>query len=392
MSTAVSRDQDRQFVSVEATRQVGSDRVVGLDVARALAVVGMFGAHVGAIADDVDSSPSTWPAVAWGRSSILFAVLAGISIALLSGRTVPLGGDDLVRARMRILVRAAWVFLIGGVLDALGTDVDVILGVYAVLFVLAVPFLRWRRRDLLVAAALLALVTPPALVVLGQFIVHNGASEAPLPVLAVTGFYPALSWWPFILVGLAVGRSDLGSRGVRGTLLAAGAGMAALGYGGGWLTTRWWADGRLSEGPWDGAERPGEFDLAWLSGATPHSGTTFEIVGSTGVALLVIAVCLIVAEWQPTVTFPLASVGAVALTVYTGQVVAIWVLGTDEYVDNGLWVAFVLASLIVATTWRVLFGRGPLERLLTWSTNRAAWPTARALPSDRPHHPGGAPS
>lgn len=355
--------------------------MAGLDVARALAVFGMFAAHVGAIADDVDSSPSTWPALAWGRSSILFAVLAGISIALLSGRTVPLGGDDLVRARMRILMRAAWVFLIGGVLDALGTDVDVILGVYAVLFVLALPFLRWQRRDLLVAAALLALVTPPALVLLGQFIVHNDASEAPLPVLAVTGFYPVLSWWTFILVGLAVGRSDLGSRRVRGTLLAAGAGMAALGYGGGWMTTRWWADGRLSEGPWDGAERPGEFDLAWLSGATPHSGTTFEIVGSTGVALLVIAVCLIVAEWQPTVTFPLASVGAMALTVYTGQVVAIWVLGTDEYVDNGLWVAFVLASLVVATTWRVLVGRGPLERLLTWSTTRAAWPTARALPS-----------
>ena len=67
-----------------------------------------------------------------GRSSILFAVLAGVSLALLSGRTDPVRGDDLVRARTRILVRAAWVFAIGGALEALGTDVDIILGVYAV--------------------------------------------------------------------------------------------------------------------------------------------------------------------------------------------------------------------------------------------------------------------
>jgi uncharacterized membrane protein YeiB len=385
MSTAVSRDRARQLPSVEARLQSGSDRVVGLDVARALAVFGMFGAHVGAIADDVDSAPSTWLAVAWGRSSILFAVLAGISIALLSGRTVPVAGDDLVRARMRILVRAAWVFVIGGVLDALGADLDVILGVYAVLFVLALPFLRWSRRNLLVAAAVLAVATPPALVVLAQFIVHNGASEAPLPQLAVTGFYPALSWWTFILVGLAVGRSDLGSRRVRTALLASGAGLAALGYGGGWLTTQRWAGGRLSEGPWDGSESPGRFDLAWLSGATPHSGTAFEIVGSTGVALVVVAGCLVVAERLPRVTFPLASVGAMALTVYTGQVVAIWVIDADEYVDNGLWVTFILVSLILATAWRVLLGQGPLERVVTWSSNRAAGlDAARPLPERPP--------
>ena len=128
------------------------DRVVGLDVARALAVFGMLGAHVGAVASDVGLLPSSWLGVVNGRSSILFAVLAGISVALLSGRTVPVHGDDLVRARVRIFVRAAWVLVIGGALEALGTDIDIILGVYAVLFVLALPFLRWPPRRLLLAA------------------------------------------------------------------------------------------------------------------------------------------------------------------------------------------------------------------------------------------------
>jgi len=145
MSTALSSAQtDAPLPSTEQTDRRPPGRVVGLDVARALAVFGMFGAHVGVVADDVGLSPATWSGVVNGRSSILFAVLAGISLALMSGRTVPVGGDDLVRARTRILVRAAWVFAIGGALEALGTEIDVILGVYALLFVFSLPFLQWR--------------------------------------------------------------------------------------------------------------------------------------------------------------------------------------------------------------------------------------------------------
>jgi uncharacterized membrane protein YeiB len=390
VTVTTNRSQPDQVSRAGDNGSVDRDRVVGLDVARALAVFGMFGAHVG-VTDDLELSPSTWLDIVWGRSSILFAVLAGISIALLSGRTVPVTGDDLVRARLRILVRAAWVFLIGGVLEALGADLDVILCVYAVLFVLALPFLQSSRRNLLIAAGVLAVVTPPLLVVLAQFIVANGADEAPFPELAVTGFYPALIWWTFILVGLAVGRSDLGSRRVRATLLALGAGLTALGYGAGWVTTQWWAGGRISEGPWEGAERPGQWDSSWLSGAAPHSGTTFEIVGSVGFALMIIAVCLVLAERLPTVTFPLAAVGSMALSVYTAQVVAISIIGADNE-DNRPWLAFVLVTLLLATLWRLTLGRGPLERLLTWSSTRAAGSTPARSTEPRPSStsaPGG---
>jgi hypothetical protein len=108
-----------------------------------------------------------------------------------------------------------------------------------------------------------------------------------------------------------------------------------------------------------------------VTGAVPHSGTTFEIFGSVGVALAVIVVCL-VAERLPAVTFPFAAVGAMAFTVYTGQAVAVWLLGTLEYVDNITWLTFILASLAFATAWRLILGRGLHERLLTWSFNRAA--------------------
>jgi uncharacterized membrane protein YeiB len=347
-------------------------RIVGLDVARALAVFGMLGAHLGVVAPDVAASPSTWSGVVNGRPSILFAVLAGISVALLSGRTTPVSGEDLVRARVRILVRAAWVFAIGGALEALGTDIDVILGVYAVLFVLALPFLRWSPRRLLLAAGVLAVVTPPADLVLTQFVVATDAYDTPFVSLAVTGAYPALIWWTFLLVGLAVGRCDLTTTPARTRLVAAGTGLAIVGYGGGWLSTQWWAAGQAQTWPVEDTTRPEESDPVLLTGAFPHTGTTFEIVGSVGVALIVIAMCLIVADRLPRTVFPLAAVGSMALTTYAGGIVAVAVTGTLDYTTNRPWLIYVVVTTAAATLWRLFLGRGPLERLLTWSSLRAA--------------------
>lgn len=369
-TTAPKRDRDRDR----------HGRIVGLDVARALAVFGMLGAHVGAVPDDVQAAPSSWLGVVNGRPSILFAVLAGISVALLSGRTVPATGDDLVRARIRILVRAAWVFAIGGALEALGTDVDVILGVYALLFVLALPFLRWPPRRLLLAAAVLAVLTPPATLLLTQYADAQDAYDTPFVSLAVTGPYPALIWWTFILVGLAVGRCDLTTTRVRGALVAAGAGLAVVGYGAGWLTTQWWAGGQPMIWPLKDTVRPAQSHPALLTGAFPHSGTTFEVVGSVGVALVVIGMCLVAADRLPRVLFPLAAVGSMALTAYGGGIVAVWAIGTLDYDTNRPWLVYVLIITAAATIWRLFLGRGPLERLLTWSSTRVA---GQAAPSRR---------
>ncbi|MGY1743375.1 MULTISPECIES: heparan-alpha-glucosaminide N-acetyltransferase domain-containing protein [unclassified Blastococcus] len=343
-----------------------------MDLARGVAVLGMFGAHMG-IGDDaeLDLDPSTWPAVVDGRSSILFAVLAGVSIALLSGGPAPAEGEELVRARVRILVRAAWVFLIGGLLELLDTFVAVILGVYAILFVLAVPFLRWRPARLLALAGVLAVVTPVVDLLVGQLVTENGNEDEAFAQTVVTGVYPAVIWWTFVLVGLAVGRLDLRASRTRLALLGTGTALAVLGYAGGWWSTGAWADGRASEGIEEGFRHAGEVDPAWLSGAAPHGGTTFEVVGSTGVALAVLGLCLVLADLLPRLTHPLASVGALALTVYSAHLVAIAVLDPGYPAGTGLWLRFCVVALVAAPLWRLLLGAGPLERLLT-RTSRAA--------------------
>ncbi len=357
------------------TDGTGSGRIGGLDLARGLAVLGMFGAHLD-IAPELTADPSTWGAVVEGRSSILFATLAGVSMALLSGRTVPADGIDLVRARLRIAVRAAWVFAIGAVLEWLDTFVAIILGVYAVLFVLALPFLRWSPRRLLVAAGIVVVAGPPLNVVLGQALSVADAESHYVAELLVTGTYPAMLWLAFVLVGLAVGRLDLAAGGVRARLAGSGAAAAVLGYAAGWGSTRTLADGVPSSGPEEGFASPvGEWEAAWLTGAEPHSGTTFELVGSGGFAVLVIAGCLAVADLLPRLTAPLRAVGSLALSVYTAQIVVLCVLlAVDPAAAQGVgtWLAFVLSALAGAGLWWWQLGRGPLERLLTWSSTRAA--------------------
>jgi uncharacterized membrane protein YeiB len=358
--------------AVEAAR---GGRIAGLDVARGLAVLGMFGAHL-QIGDELTADPSSWAAVVDGRSSVLFATLAGVSIALLSGRTRPAEDVDLVRARLRIAVRAAWIFVLGGMLEWLDTPVAVILGVYALLFFLALPFLRWSVGGLLAAAAFVALAGPVLTAVLGQFLTAGDDGEHPLARLLATGPYPALLWWAFVLIGLAVGRLDLRKPAVQARLAAIGAAAAVVGYGGGRLTTDGLADGRVSRGPEEAFRFPlGEWRVDWFTGAEPHSGTTFEIVGSSGFAVLVIAACLLLADRLPLLVAPPAAVGAMALSVYAAHLVVLWaILAVAPQSAQGVdvWLLFAGGALVGATAWRALLGRGPLERLLTWSSSTAA--------------------
>jgi uncharacterized membrane protein len=365
----------------------GPGRVPGVDVARGLAVLGMFAAHVGVATDDW-SRPSGWLALAHGRSSILFATVAGLSLALVTGRTQPPDGDALVRARVRMLARAACLLAVGAVLDLLGTRVYLILGFYAAYFVLAVPALRWPPRRLVSVAAVVAVVGPPlaywgpeALARAGLRLPRDG--DGGVTHFLLTGHYPAVVWMAYLLVGLAIGRSAaLTSAAVRAALVVGGASASLLcsalsaqllGPAGGAdavlsrvaaTQSRWFPEPLAWDDPWP----PVEGQLL----AGPHHDTLLEVVGSGGFAVAVIGLCLTVGRVGSRLLAPLAAVGSMALTVYTLQIVAIWRWDLLDSETNGPLGVMVLVTLVAATVWRAGFGRGPLERLVSRAANAAA--------------------
>jgi len=326
----------------------------------------MYGAHVGVTVPFDWAEPGTWLDVVNGRSSILFALLAGVSIAIISGRTRVASGTDLRAARIRILVRAVLVFALGIFLVSLDTRIAIILPVYAVLFVAAIPVLRWRSRSLFVAAAILAVVGPIVAVLASVYL----PTGDPVLDLLLTGHYPAVIWISFVLVGLGVGRLELGARRVQLWLLGVGLALTVAGYGLGVAANR----AVLAS-----ATLP-PLDIRLLATTEPHSGSPFEVVGSTGFALAVLALFLLAAPHARLLLYPLAAVGSMALSAYTAHVVIVFFIGDSAFAqtDNGLYLAFVFGALVLCSVWALTLGRGPLERVLTWVSRTAARPIRRA--------------
>lgn len=368
----------------ETTQTVSADtaraRLVGVDIARALAIFGMFAAHILVNVGELGWAPRTWDALVTGRSSILFGVLAGVSVALMTGRTLPPTGPALVQARIRLMVRGMLIWVIGGVLDGFVHPVAIILQVYGVTFFLLVPMLRWRVRTL-VATALGLIVLGPLVGVGLRWLATQSPSLSPdsseLFTMMVDGPYAGFLWLGLGCIGLAAGRADLTARRTQLTLLGAGTLGMLIGYGGSALlgdptVEVYTAPPAPRDGP------PVDFNvtdaLAALLVAEPHSGSPTEGLGSGGFALTVLAICLLLPPAVTRALRPIAAVGSMALTVYVVQILALVWVDPRTTADNDVLVlaSFVVVAMLLATFWSTFVGRGPLETLLRLVADAAA--------------------
>ena len=386
---------------------------MGVDVARAVAIIGMVAAHTGASPTFELTDPTSWDALVHGRSSIVFAVVAGVSIAFVTARAREATVDELRVIRLGLVGRGAAVFVIGLVLELVGTQVAVVLTVYGLVYVAVIPFITWSRRRLVVVAAVATVVCPPVLAVSETF------GQGPATVLAFFSAYPVTVWMVAVLAGLVVGRSRLDLTRTAALLVLAGAVLAGLGYGvgaavgpGDPATAASESAGSESAGSESGASESGasigtdplpadRFDLSEslctdegaglvicspadeaiasagpaddpsvldvfglesvfrgagaLVTSYPHSGGSAEIAGSIGVALVVIGLCLLVSRPLRWVLWPLAALGSCALTAYVLHAVVLS--------------AWFIASL---RGWVTTGPETPLQGVVTWGLLVAA--------------------
>ncbi|MGI5459804.1 DUF418 domain-containing protein [Streptomyces sp. CA-249302] len=382
-------------------RPPSTGRLVGIDLARGLAVLGMYAAHVGP--DPTVGGPLGFLLeLPRGRASALFALLAGFSLVLITGRPHPRTGRAGRQAMCRIVLRALVLMALGFALTALDTDVDVILSFYGLLFLLVLPLYRLSARTLACIAAAGALILPQVLYVVRQSVEGGDWADAVVAAdplaritgtdgfmeLLFTGEYPVLTWMSFMVAGMAVARLDLARGRTFTQLSCTGGALALLGYGGSWLAlhlvphalttvaaatdggsagSAWWSDtvGDVTDGT------PAD----WLLVAAPHSQTTFSILGNTGVALVVVAACGAAARMPRLLrpATPVTAVGMTALTAYVLHILAIRVVGMEDATGPALLslLLFTLAAMLFATTWTRHFRRGPLEYLLHTATRPA---------------------
>lgn len=336
-----------------------------------------------------------------GHSSVLFATLAGFSLVLIAGRREPKTGLAGRQAKARIAIRAVILLALGTVM-AMEYGSVVILAFYGVYFLLALPLVRLRARTLAIIAAGLALVTPQLSFALNSLLTQpvrqsinaydplHRLSDLGVLDLLFTGFYPTITWMPFVIAGMALARLDLSATTVQRRLAALGAALTVAAYGTSLLLAgkdalRSTAEsGKPSGGSEAASSAGGSFDArrsaSDLLSAGPHSGTTFDIIGSVGVAILVIVCATVLMDRLPLLhrlAKPIIAVGAMSLTAYVGHfVIQGWLPGLGATYDEGSWVTlinFVLGAIVFAALWSRFFRRGPLESLLNAATKPAKY-------------------
>jgi uncharacterized membrane protein len=378
------------------TRLSSTRRLLGVDAARGVALIGMMSVHINP-AVGADGKTTTSYLIASGRSAALFAVLAGVGLALASGGRTPRRGRPLAAAMAATLARAMVLAFVGLLLGAFDSGLAIILVYYGLLFVVAVPFLGLGPRVLFVLAATAAVVTPvlsqwlrPSLPPpsYGNPVVESLADPVGLfTELSITGYYPVLTWSAYILAGLALGRLALDQVRTATWVMLGGAVLAVAAWSVSWLLLNRGGGLEALEIAGAGASpiagRPLDVALTtsfygttpttswwWLTVVAPHSGTPFDLLHTIGTACFVLGAMLLLARVVRAVVWPLAAIGSMTFTLYSFHVVLISTVMPDTIPNALLW--HVLVALAIAVPWRTFIGRGPLEALAARMAEGAA--------------------
>jgi hypothetical protein len=378
--------------------EVAPGRIVGVDVARAIALLGMMATHM---LPGIEGTHVPWPQqVAGGRASALFAVLAGVSVALVSGRTTPLHGRARYAASVRLVVRAVLIGALGLLLGLVPSGIAVILAFYAVLFLLGLPFLGLRAPALAVLAVVGAVVVPAGSLLLRPHLPEHvvgsptpAALVSPGPLLnelLIVGYYPAVVWLAYLFAGMAMGRTNLRRKGVDLWLLASGVLLAVLATAvSRALLARPDAAAALAStypDPSVGTD-PAALHAAlthglhgttptgswwWLATVAPHSGTPLDLAQTIGSAMAVLGLSLLVTRFQPRIWAAAFGAGAMTLSLYTLHVLIMgrgwWPdLETPNHYDDQ-----VLIVLGIGAVLALIPLRGPLETAVAVVSRAAA--------------------
>ena len=362
-------------MSVPESTSGATERIGGLDAARALAVIGMLMVHVGPRGDD--TLGGMLYNLPHGRASILFGFLAGVSMALLARRP---GTEGLARARLGWM---ALVFLpLGLVLQRLDHGIAVILHHYAAFYLLGILMLGIRPRYLLPIAMLLSVAGPVVYFLLkAQWpdLIDRDTVEAGDTLgqiaggLLATGPYPLVTWSAALVWGLWVGRQDLRAPATQWRLALGGAGVTIAAAAVSILLAQ-------LLGPPEGPQ-----DWRQLFNGAPHSQMLPWLIGAIGSAVAITGAMLIAVRRWPHWFSPLVALGQLALSFYVAHLFLLHMF-SDAFRRESAGEAMIsviaisVAAMAFAVFWRRRFRRGPLEAVLVWP-----FQPALTTPRQQPH-------
>lgn len=351
-------------------------RIIGYDLARALAVFGMVIVNF-KIAMEASQNGPEWlrqlVGLLEGRAAATFVVLAGVGLSLLSRKgRIAQDAVRLAQDRRTLLKRALFLFVMGLLYTPIWpADILHFYGVYIAVaaFLLMAPTRRlWAYAvGLVVAFVVLISVLDYETGWNWDTLEYSGfwTPAGMVRHLFYNGFHPVVPWLAFLLVGMILGRQDMREPSVRRRVIGWGAGIALVTEAVSWGLVR-----ALSVG----ASTSDQQDILALFGTGPMPPLPLYMLAGAGTACAVIGLAVALGERFPDARWlrPFVSTGQLALTLYVAHVIV--GMGTLEALgrlENQSLVAalvasgvFCIAGVVFAHLWRMRFKRGPLEAIM----------------------------
>lgn len=359
-----------------------AQRIVGYDVARALAILAMVIVHFALTFVNIEQ-PETKGLLGLivqfceGRAAALFVVLAGVGLSLIA-RTQANPSPESLQAKRWTLTKRG-LFLLGlGLLNLTIWPGD-ILRVYGVSFLLIAWLFQSSNRRIL-GLALGFMLAFVGLMLRFNFnqnwdwttleYTNLWTIKGGLRNLFFDGFRSVFPWTSLIFFGIWLGRQNVQAAHVRWRLFWLGLGLA-LGAQIGSIgliytfTNVWPILGQA------------DAELLFSTGSIPPM--PLFLLSAGGVALAIIMSCVHLSELftNSRIIRSLAATGQLALTWYIGHVViglgVLTSLGLyqNQSLATALWLALGFFGLAVGCSvwWKKRFNNGPLESILRWATS-----------------------
>jgi len=193
-------------------------RIIGIDVARAVAVIGMIVVNFKVVfGEKGDSWLKIIAYLFEGKAAATFVVLAGIALVLNNNKSIQEKKQaKLKSAQKGIIKRAIFLFFVG--LSYIWIWPADILHFYGVYMLITLPFLKQNSRKIIFGIIALTFLFPILLLFIDYEKGWNFTNleyidfwtfEGFFRNLFFNGFHPVIPWTAFMLAGLWLGKQNL---------------------------------------------------------------------------------------------------------------------------------------------------------------------------------------
>jgi uncharacterized protein len=350
-------------------------RIIGIDVARALAVIGMIIVNFKVVFGENGLSwVKSFASVFDGKAAATFVVLAGVGLALMTNSAIKNKNQDKLKiVRRRILKRALFLFIVG--ISYIAIWPADILHFYGIYMAITMLLLISKERTL-IATAITLIVAFPILMIFWNYetgwdfntLDYQGfwTLKGFMRNLFFNGFHPVIPWTAFMLFGYWFGKQDLhNDKFIKKTFWISSiifVSIQALSY----LSISF-----LSEGNQETAK-----ELTEILGTNPMPPLPIYMFNGSAIAFAIISACIIIAKRfeNNKIIDALNKTGQLALTFYVAHVlIGMGIIDAINPAKMGNYsvefsvvcaLVFSLLCIVFAVIWRKYKTSGPLEWIM----------------------------